>query len=96
MTSRSFSWAVIIGFELLFAGTVFANFFVDPQGVFGGEATHRQNPNWRYLQFEHYRRDASQIEGLILASSRGHFLDDNLFASQSGIHEFSIFRCPSG
>lgn len=39
MTSRNFSWAVIVGFISLFAGTVFANVFADPQGVFRGDAS---------------------------------------------------------
>lgn len=96
MTSRNFSWAVIVGFALLFAGTVFANVLVDPQGVFRGDAVHRGNPNWRYLQFEHYRQDASQIDGLILASSRGHFLDDDLLASQSSNRQILNFSVPFG
>ena len=96
MSSRNFSWAVIVGFASLFAGTALANVFIDPQGVFGGEAAYRENPNWRYLEFEHYRRDASRIDGLILGSSRGRALDDGLFASRSGTRQNLNFAVPFG
>ena len=96
MTPRSFSWALIVGFELLLAGTVFANVFIDPQGVFGGEAAHRQNPNWRYLEFRHFQRDASQIDGLVLASSRGRSFDDDHLAGLSGNRQILNFSVPYG
>src|SRR5450631_229033 len=96
MTPRSFSWAVIVGFELLFAGTVFANVFADPQGVFGDDAAYRENPNWRYLELKHYQRDAPQIDGLVLASSRGRSFDDDQLASQSGNRKILNFSVPYG
>jgi hypothetical protein len=96
MTPRNFSWAVIVGFALLFAGTVFANVFIDPEGVFGGAASNKTNLNSRYLEFEHYRLDASQIDGLILASSRGQALDNNLFAKRSGSRQILNFSVPFG
>jgi hypothetical protein len=96
MTPRSFSWAVIVGFELLFAGTVFANVFADPQGVFGDDAAYRENPNWRYLELKHYQRDAPQIDGLVLASSRGRSFDNDQLASQSGNRQILNFSVPYG
>ena len=96
MTPRNFSWAVIVGFELLFAGTVFANVFTDPQGVFGGDAAYRENPNWRFLEFKHYQRDAPQIDGLLLASSRGRGFDNDQLASQSGNRQILNFSVPYG
>jgi hypothetical protein len=96
MTPRNFSWAVIVGFGLLFAGTVLANVFVDPQGVFGGDAAHRENPNWRYLEFKHYQRDASQIDGLVFASSRARSFDVDHLASRSGNQQILNFAVPFG
>jgi hypothetical protein len=96
MTSRNFSWTVIVGFGLLFAGTVFANVFVDPQGVFGGDAAYRENPNWRYLEFMHYQRDASQIDGLVFASSRGRSFDNDHLANRSGNRQILNFAVPFG
>jgi hypothetical protein len=96
MIPRNFSWVVIVGFELLLAGTVFANVFADPQGVFGDDAAYRENPNWRYLELKHYQRDASQIDGLVLASSRGRSFDNDHLASRSGNQQILNFSVPYG
>jgi hypothetical protein len=96
MTSRNFSLAMIVGFGLLFAGTVFANVFVDPQGVFGNDPAGRENPNWRYLKFKSYQREAAQIDGLVFASSRGNSLDNELLANRSGNRHILSFSVPYG
>jgi hypothetical protein len=87
---------VIVGFEIFFAGTIFANVFADPQGVFRGDAAYRENPNWRYIEFKHYQRDASQIDGLVSASSRGRSFDDDHLASRSGNRQILNFSVPFG
>jgi len=96
MSSRNFSLAMIAALASLFAGTIIANVSIDPQGVFGGEAGYRENPNWRYLEFRRYRRDAGHIDGLILASSRGRAFDDGVFASWSGTRQGLSFSVPFG
>jgi hypothetical protein len=97
VTARSFVWTVITGTSLLLGATVCANIVTDPQGVFGTDVlAHSADPNWRYLQLKQYRRDASNIDGLIFGSSRGTYIDDGLLGRQTGSRQVLNFSVPYG
>ena len=97
MTARSFALSVIIGASLLLGTTLCANVLTDPQGVFGVEVIARSaDPNWRYLLFNQYKRDASLIDGIIFGSSRAAYIDGAAFGDRVGNPQTLRFAVPYG
>jgi hypothetical protein len=97
VTARSFALSVIIGASLLLGTTLCANVLTDPQGVFGVEVIARSaDPNWRYLLFKQYERDASLIDGIIFGSSRAAYIDGAAFGDRIGSPQVLRFAVPYG
>jgi hypothetical protein len=97
VTARSFALSVIIGASLLLGTTLCANVLTDPQGVFGVEVIARSaDPNWRYLLFKQYQRDASLIDGIIFGSSRAAYIDGAAFGDRIGSPQVLRFAVPYG
>ena len=84
------------------AGTVFLvtallNVTIDPQGVFEtGLFGKHANPNVRYKRFREYQRDASRIDGLLFASSRGAAFEAKDVASRIGVGHLQNLFVPAG
>jgi len=97
VTARSFALSLIIGASLLLGATLCANVLTDPQGVFGiHDIAGSANPNWRYLLFKQYERDASLIDGIIFGSSRAAYIDGVAFGDRIGRPQTLKFAVPYG
>ena len=97
MRAKPFALVLITLAAGLFAGTVFANLVIDPQEVFAtGFFPHPPNANTRYLHYLAYRREASQVDALLFASSRGGAFDRDLLARRMGAHLVADFGFPFG
>jgi hypothetical protein len=97
VTARSFALSLIIGASLLLGTTLSANVLTDPQGVFGiNIITQSADPNWRYLLFNQYKRDASLIDGIIFGSSRAAYIDGVAFGDRIGSPQVLRFAVPYG
>jgi hypothetical protein len=97
MTARSFALLVITGASLLLGATLCANVLTDPQGVFGIDIVARSaDPNWRYLLFKQYERDAPHVDGIIFGSSRAAYVDSAAFANRIGSRQVLRFAVPYG
>ena len=97
MTARSFALSLIIGAGLLLGTTLSANVLTDPQGVFGiNIIAQSADPNWRYLLFNQYKRDASGIDGIIFGSSRAAYIDGTAFGDRIGRPQVLKFAVPYG
>jgi hypothetical protein len=95
VTARSFALSVITGASLLLGTTLCANVLTDPQGVFGIDII-AADPNWRYLLFKQYERDASLIDGIIFGSSRAAYIDGAAFGDRIGSPQVLRFAVPYG
>jgi len=97
VTARSFALSVIIGASLLLGSTLCANVLTDPQGVFGVEVIARSaDPNWRYLLFKQYQRNASLTDGIIFGSSRAAYIDGAAFSDRIRSPQVLRFAVPYG
>jgi hypothetical protein len=96
VTARGFALLVIAGASLLLGATLCANVLTDPQGVFGIDMARSADPNWRYLLFKQYQRDASHVDGIIFGSSRAAYIDSATFADRIGGRQILRFAVPYG
>ena len=97
MTARSFVLSVIAGASLLLGATLCANVLTDPQGVFGIDIVAQSaDPNWRYLLFKQYERDAPNVDGIIFGSSRAAYIDSGAFGERIGGRQVLRFAVPYG
>lgn len=92
MTAKQFSLTLIAGATLLFMSTVAANVLLDPQYVFHTNLVPKGvNWNERAGKFALYKRETSEVDGLVFSSSRGNMLPMDSLAQGMGVsHLFNL------
>ncbi len=97
MNARRFSIFAIAIAGTVFLVTALLNVVIDPQGVFEtGVSGKPANPNFRYQRFREYQRDASRVDGLLFASSRGAAFESKDVAPRIGVGHLQNLFVPAG
>ena len=94
---RTFVFALLAGAFVLLAATMALNFALDPQYIFGTPLTRDDdNANYRYHRLQQYQAKRDQVDGLLLASSRGKAFDTELIAQRIGAKAVAKFDVTAG
>ena len=97
MSARTFCLCFFGALVAIVAAIVAANVVIDPEEMFQTNLlAEHSSPNTRYQRFRAYQREASEVDGLFFASSRGGVFDTQAIATLSGARHVASFAVIAG